>query len=71
MRVERDPLVLRRDLTRGKVEAAEIRDPPGAVDNAIGLDQRILRERRPGFSLTPTAVTGVHNQRLAHEPVAY
>ena len=38
MRVERDPLVLRRDLTRGKVDAAEIRDPPGAVDNAIGLD---------------------------------
>ena len=29
MRIERDLLALRGDLTRGKVEALEIRDPPG------------------------------------------
>ena len=31
MRIERDLLALRGDLTRGKVEALEIRDPPAPL----------------------------------------
>jgi hypothetical protein len=34
--------VIRHDLTRGEVEAVEISDPTGAIDNAISLD-RVLR----------------------------
>ena len=39
MRIERDPPVLRRDITRRKLEAVDIGDPPGAVDYSVRLDR--------------------------------
>src|ERR1700740_3610561 len=37
MRIERDPLPLRRYFAGGEVEAVDIGDPPCPIDDAVGL----------------------------------
>ena len=50
MRVERDSSAFHGDLTGSKIEPDEIGDPPGAVDDAIGLDRMLV----PGVLIDDT-----------------
>src|SRR6185437_9437915 len=38
--------------------------------HGFGFDQRVQHERAAGFALAPAAMTAVHEQRRANEPVA-
>jgi len=40
-------------------------------DHAIGLDHRVQSECRSCFTLTPTAMTAVNEQRFARQAIAH